>query len=137
VDEFAGEPAAEIGGEGEGGGVAAGGVFGEGFEEDGFEVARDGVVQGARGAGFVVQDLVQEHARVAAERQFARDEFVEHDAERVYVAPRIHSGKSPAACSGDMYAGVPSTCPSSVTVISPSSRRDRNHVRRSWTAPYS
>src|SRR5206468_8336842 len=47
------------------------------------QIARDAVVQRTRRARFIVQHLVQEHAGVAAEGEFAGQQLVEDDTEAV------------------------------------------------------
>jgi translation elongation factor EF-G len=59
------------------------------LERDRLQVARDRIVDTTRRARLVLKHLDDEHALVAAERQLAGDEFVEHDAEAVDVTARI------------------------------------------------
>ena len=58
--------------------------------------------------------------RRAGERRLAREHLVEHAAERVEIAAAVDR-RSPAACSGLMYAGVPTIMP--ICVRSPTRSR--------------
>ena len=70
---------------------------------------------------LIAQDGAQDVGRgVSAEGRFAREHLVEHSAEAEDVRALIE--RTPCACSGDMYAAVPSTAPSIVRVTSPSAR---------------
>ena len=54
----------------------------------------------------------------AFEREAATDSFVEHDAKTVLVAGGANRPHRGPACSGDMYAGVPISEPSCVSLSS-------------------
>ena len=64
---------------------------------------------GQRRSGIVRDGVEYGNGRGTLERTTAGQELVQHDAEREDVTARIR--RCPAACSGDIYAGVPTTTP--------------------------
>ena len=69
--------------------VAPAGLLGHRLQADRLQVARDAVVEAARRPRLVVQHLVQQHPRGAAERQLAGQQLVEDHAQAVDVAAAI------------------------------------------------
>ena len=86
------------------------------------QIARDLVVELARRPRLLVQDLVQQHPRVAAEGQLARQQLVQHHAQAVHVGSAIRPVALAARLLRRHVGRVPSTCPSTVIVASAASR---------------
>ena len=79
----------DVHGEFPGAGVAALWFLRHRLQADRLQITWDVVVDASRGPGLVVQDLVQEHSRVAPKWELAGQEPVEDDAEGVNVAPAV------------------------------------------------
>ena len=89
LDGMAGEPAAEVGGEGGGGLVAAGGVFLQALQADRLDIAGQARVQFSQGGRLFGKNLHDQHLTLAAERQFAGQQAEQDHAQRVHVAAAV------------------------------------------------
>ena len=69
--------------------VALARLLGHRLEADHLQRSGNAIVEAARGAGIFVQYLMQQHAHIAAEGQFAGEQFVQDDAKTVDIAAAI------------------------------------------------
>ena len=89
LDRLATEPSAQVVGQIAGHGIAPRRLLGHRLQADGLQVPRDPVVEPTGRARLVVADLLDHHVRRAAERDLAREAFVERHAQAIDIATSV------------------------------------------------
>ena len=89
IDRFAGEEPPKLVGKFVCSLVALTWVLFQALQPDRLQVALDIGVQLPRAGRFVVDHLVNQHPRVAAKREFARQQLKQDDAQRIHVAAAV------------------------------------------------